>query len=139
MEMGAPAFSIAEEMTYDCNNNLTAGTLQRVLRLDSTSFIVVLIVVGVLAFCLFAKPHAVFVIRIRNGAPLATHGKVTDAFLSTIEELCEEQGIQSGELRGVPRGRRISLWFSRGLPNSFCQRLRNWWAISGWLAGPSRV
>jgi hypothetical protein len=103
------------------------------------SFIVVLVVVGVLAFCLFGKPHAMFVIRIQSGTPIAARGKVTDAFLATIAELCDEQGVQAGEIRGVPRGRQISLWFSKGLPNSFRQRLRNWWAISGWLSKPSRV
>ena len=107
--------------------------------MDSMSFIVVLVVFGVLAFCIFGKPHALFVIRIQNGAPVAKRGTVTEAFLGTIAELCDEQGIQAGEIRGVPRGRRISLWFSKGLPSSFQQRLRNWWAISGWLSKPSRV
>jgi hypothetical protein len=72
------------------------------------SFIVVLVVFGVLAFCIFGKPHALFVIRIQNGAPVAKRGTVTEAFLGTIAELCDEQGIQAGEIRGVPRGRRIS-------------------------------
>jgi Protein of unknown function (DUF3634) len=103
------------------------------------SSIVVLAVVGVLAYFLFAKPPALFVIRIRQGAPVATRGKVTEAFLAAIAELCEEHGIQDGEIRGVPRGRRISLWFSKGLPSGFCQRLRNWWVISGWLAKPSQA
>ena len=107
--------------------------------MDGTSSIVVLVIVGVLAFCLFAKPPAMFVVRIRHGAPVATRGRVTEAFLATIAELCAEHGVQSGEVRGVPRGRRISLWFSRRLPSSFRQRLRNWWAISGWLAKPSAV
>ena len=88
---------------------------------------------------LVVRPPAVFVVRIRGGTPAAMRGKVTDAFLSAIAEMGRELGVQTGEIRGVPRGRRIALWFSRGLPASFCQRLRNWWAMSGWSARPGRA
>jgi Protein of unknown function (DUF3634) len=86
----------------------------------------------------FVKPPAVFVVRIRQGAPQATRGKVTRSFLAEIAEFCRELGVKSGEIRGVPRGRLIALWFSGELPATFCQRLRNWWAISGWSARPGR-
>src|SRR4051812_29147552 len=104
--MSTRAFASASKSPTIPLASFTAGTLWRALRLDSMSFIVVLVVVGVLAFCLFGKPHALFVIRIQNGAPIATRGKVTEAFLSTIAEICDEEEIQAGEIRGVPRGRR---------------------------------
>jgi hypothetical protein len=107
--------------------------------LDSNWLILLLAAAIALAVWLFAKPPAVFVIRIRRGGPVAIQGTVTKAFLATIAQLCNEQGIQSGEVRGVTRGRRIALWFSKGLPSGFCQRLRNWWALSGWSAKPSRA
>jgi hypothetical protein len=30
------------------------------------------------------------------------------------------------------------LWFSPGIPRPARQRLRNWWAMSGWSARPGR-
>jgi hypothetical protein len=85
----------------------------------------------------FGGPQAVFVVRVRAWEPLVTHGTATPAFLVTVAEVCREFGLQSAEVRGVARGRRISLRFSSNVPPAARQRLRNWWAISGWSAGPA--
>jgi hypothetical protein len=90
----------------------------------------------VLGVCVFYKPPALFVVRIYQGLPIRSQGKVTDAFLAVLEALCQEQGVEKGEVRGVRRGKFISLWFSRKLPGPFRQRLRNWWSMSGWPAPP---
>lgn len=90
------------------------------------------ILAGVLAVWVFGGPPAVFVIRIRDGSPVVTRGKVTEAFLRVIAEACRELAVSSGEVRGVQRGKRVTLRFSASLPSGFCQRLRNWWALSGW-------
>jgi len=62
--------------------------------------------------------------RIKQGRPSAERGKVTEAFLCAVEDVCRDQGIEAGEISRVPKGRLISLWFSKGLPRGFCQRLR---------------
>lgn len=80
----------------------------------------------------FAKPPAVFVVRVRGGHTEATAGNVTAAFLAAVAEVCREFVIPVAEVRGVARGRRISLRFSGNFPPAACQRLRNWWAQSGW-------
>jgi hypothetical protein len=85
-----------------------------------------------------AKPLAVFVVRVRDGVPQATHGKVTDSFLAAVGEVFREFSLRRGEIRGVAKGRRIALWFSAGIPPAACQRLRNWWVMSGWSARPRR-
>ena len=95
---------------------------------------VLLIVAAAALYWAIAKPQAVFVVRVRNGQTTSTHGKVTGAFLAAIAEVFEEFGIQEGEIRGVPRGRKIALWFTSKIPSAACQRLRNWWVISGWSA-----
>lgn len=95
-------------------------------------FFIVVLIAATIWVCI--KPPVVFVIHIRDGAASATRGKVTSVFLSTIERLCRENEVTSGEVRGIPRGRRISLRFSSTLPSGFCQPLRNWWAQSGWSA-----
>jgi hypothetical protein len=94
-----------------------------------------LILVAVVVWlALSARPEALFVIEIRNGAALTKTGKVTEAFLDEITEQCVAAGVHRGELRGIPRGRRISLAFSREFPLDLQQRLRNWWALHGWRA-----
>ncbi|HSQ57679.1 MAG TPA: DUF3634 family protein [Gemmata sp.] len=93
--------------------------------------------IAVLAWWLLARPPAVFVVRVRDGIPAAAGGKVTDAFLAMVAEVFAEFRLASGEIRGVPRGNRIALWFSPEIPPAACQRLRNWWGMSGW-SGPRR-
>jgi len=103
------------------------------------ALLLLLIVVVVAAMCFaVARPHAAFVVRVRNGRPESTHGKVTEAFLETVAEVFRDFGLEAGEIRGIPRGRRIALWFSSGMPPGACQRLRNWWAISGWSGSGQR-
>jgi hypothetical protein len=87
-------------------------------------------------YCL--KPPAVFVVRVRAGAPEATQGTVTAAFLAAVAEVCREFNLSAGEVRGVARGRRIALRFSSHFSNAARQRLRNWWAMSGWSAPATR-
>jgi hypothetical protein len=84
-----------------------------------------------------AHPAAVFVVSARNGKAQVRKGTVTDAFLGAVVEVCAEFGIAACEVRGVARGRRIALQFSTSLPESARQRLRNWWALSGWSAQPA--
>src|SRR5687767_6530471 len=81
-----------------------------------------------------ARPAAEFVVAVRGGVGSATKGKVTDAFLAAIAEVCAEFDVTRCEIRGVARGKRIALRFSGGFPEVARQRLRNWWAMSGWPA-----
>jgi hypothetical protein len=85
-----------------------------------------------------ARPPAVFVVRVRGGIATAVSGKVTAAFLGAVGEIFQELNLSQGEIRGLARGRQIRLWFSPGIPQVARQRLRNWWAMSGWSAGPKR-
>jgi len=99
-------------------------------------WLLLVLLAGAAAVWLLARPPAVFVVRIREGQPRPAQGTVTPAFLALVRQLCEDHGLQAAEIRGVPRGPRISLWFSRGVPAAFRQQLRNWWATSGWPAPP---
>jgi hypothetical protein len=64
---------------------------------------------------------------------------VTAAFLEQVREVCQQNGVKRGTVRGLIRGRRIALGFSRNIPSGGQQRLRNWWAHSGWAAKPARA
>jgi hypothetical protein len=83
-----------------------------------------------------ARPPAVFVVMVRDGLALAKRGKVTDAFLAAVVEVCREFDVNAAEVRGVAHSTRIALHFSSSLPEAARQRLRNWWAMSGWPAKP---
>jgi hypothetical protein len=88
--------------------------------------------IAVAVWWVISRPAAVFVVRVRDSRAAATHGKVTDAFLAAISEVFAEFNLASGEVRGIPRGKRLALWFSTNIPPPACQRLRNWWGMSGW-------
>jgi hypothetical protein len=95
----------------------------------------VLLLGGALAVAyVVAQPAAEFVVAVRGGRAQARKGKVTDSFLAVVSDVCAEFGVERCEVRGVARGKLIVLRFSSGLPEAARQRLRNWWAISGWSA-----
>ena len=85
-----------------------------------------------------ARPRSAFVVEVVDGVPEVVRGKATPAFVGRIREICGEYGWQNGTVRGLVRGRRISLAFSRDIPVPGQQQLRNWWAVSGWSPARSR-
>lgn len=101
--------------------------------------IIGLIVIAAVLWLVFkAKPAAVFIVQVRNGAAVATSGRVTDAFLHEIAQQCVSADIATGEVRGVAWGSQIRLSFGKEFPQDLQQRLRNWWVINGWNGGPIR-
>ena len=93
----------------------------------------------VVAAWIALQPRCSFVIQISQSLPKAVRGKVTAAFLEQIREVCEQNEVRYGTIRGLIRGRRILLGFSRNIPPSAQQKLRNWWANWGWSAKPMRA
>jgi hypothetical protein len=81
------------------------------------------------------RPRCAFVVRIKDGVPRAAKGTVTRAFLREIGETCKQHAFRNGAVRGVVKGQRITLAFSRGMSPACRQQLRNLWALSGWSAG----
>ncbi|MBI2826211.1 MAG: DUF3634 family protein [Planctomycetia bacterium] len=100
----------------------------------------VLLVAGVIAWGLWrsSRGRRVFVVRIVNGEPRTVAGKVTSAFLHRVREVAVGHNLTTGAVSGVTHGGRINLKFSRQVPEPGRQQLRNWWAESGWTAGPRR-
>jgi hypothetical protein len=112
---------------------------EKVRSVNDVALVILLLAgVGAIGWFVVAKPSAVFVVRIRDGEPQIARGKTTGAFLAAVADVCRDLDLGAGEIRGVSRGRRIALWFSSDVPHEARQRLRNWWAESGWKALPRR-
>jgi hypothetical protein len=84
--------------------------------------------VGV-AFYLALQPRYLFMVRIQNGLVRLAKGKLTRVSLEEIEQVCREGQIARGWIGGRKRGRRVVLAFSRTIPSSYQQRLRNLWTL----------
>jgi len=87
---------------------------------------VILILVAVLLAC---RPRPVFVIRIRDGTARASRGPVPPAFVGQVDDICREQHISNGTIRGFLVRKRIILAFSRQIPPPCQQRIRNIWNV----------
>ena len=85
------------------------------------------------------QPRPVFVVRIVHGEPRPIFGRVTQAFLQRLREVAANHGVTTGRVTGLVSRGRIRLQFSRQIPEPGRQQLRNWWAVSGWLAGKTRA
>jgi hypothetical protein len=89
-----------------------------------------LIVAGIIfVVWIILQPRYLFAIEIKNGKARRAKGVVPAAFVEDVELICQENAVARGIIRGVARGRRISLSFSRHIPRDVCQRFRNAWHL----------
>ena len=102
------------------------------MTLDSLWKLAAFLIIGWVVWKML-QPRCAFVLKVVEGVPTAVHGTVTPAFLQQVQQVCSQHGVQSGIVRGLVYGRRISLTFSKQFPPEGQQQLRNWWAVSGWL------
>jgi hypothetical protein len=84
-----------------------------------------------------ARPKYSFVVQIVAGKPVCRRGKVTEAFLRDVAEVCEWSGVLTGSIYGtvvhMAGGRgfntvqrtRVKLSFSSAIPEGCRQQLRN--------------
>jgi hypothetical protein len=77
------------------------------------------------------QPRFAFEIRIEDGRARLRKGKVTQAFVDSVAEICRDAGVGRGWIGGVLNGRRTALRFSREFPPGVRQRLRNEWQAAG--------
>ncbi len=92
-----------------------------------------LAVVVLVALALWAalRPRYAFEVRIENGVPRVTRGKVTAAYLQEVAQACSEARVAHGWVGGQQRGRQVTVACSRNIPPAVRQRLRNLWALHG--------
>src|SRR5262245_17237844 len=98
--------------------------------MDSPAILAFAVVaLGLLVYAVW--PRAEFVLRIREGKVRVGRGKPPPHFVHECEQLCETWNVQSGAVKGIRRGRRIRLDFSRAVPEEHHQRFRNLWGLYG--------
>ena len=73
------------------------------------------------------RPRYVFVVQIDRTRAWIAKGHITAAFVQEFESTCREAGIDRGWVAGVKRGRQTRLVFSKHIPTTTQQRLRNVW------------
>ena len=89
--------------------------------------LVVIVILGLLFYAtvwlgFIPPPHAVIVLKIRNGAVQVTKGNLKGYARSNVVELLSTAGVSRGFIAITP-AKRVS--FSRQIPASLHQRLRN--------------
>src|SRR5262245_14018562 len=98
--------------------------------------LVVRIIVGglVIAGLWYAlQPQCVFALRIEQGSISKIRGTVHRSFVHAAESICREARIARGQIRGLRRGRSVTLAFSGAIPAECRQQLRNLWQVQGSL------
>jgi len=88
------------------------------------------IVVGLVVFSwqMTARTRA-WVIRMRNGVPFLTKGKIAPTVVAELADVLQRHGVRRGAIYGVKRRGTVGLGFSRSIPNSCRQALRNVWSM----------
>jgi hypothetical protein len=84
---------------------------------------------GVIFRILCLAPRPAFVVALKDGKASVRRGKVHPRFLRSCEEIAADGAIPHGTITGVPRGRGVSLAFSRDVPEAAHQRFRNAWSL----------
>ncbi len=104
--------------------------------MSSLSNLILLLAVA-LAGWWWLRPRYVFIVHINAGKPHCRRGKVTEAFLRDVEDVCRSSGVTEGSIYGtfvtfsstrgdrVKQKMRIKLSFSSGFPPGCQQQLRN--------------
>jgi hypothetical protein len=89
----------------------------------------VIVGAGVIFRILFLPTRPAFVVDLKDGKAVLRRGTVHPRFLRSCEEIAADSGIPRGRIQGIRRGHGVSLGFSREIPDSAHQRLRNAWGL----------
>lgn len=71
-----------------------------------------------------SRPAAVFVLRIRDGK-LTVRGRARKQLVSAIDDICRQNGLQSGTITALAAGSSFRLKYSKEIPQGCQQQIRN--------------
>jgi Protein of unknown function (DUF3634) len=95
-------------------------------------YVVLAVVVVLAAVFISARITArtrVWVIRIKAGVPFLVKGKIAQTVVAELAEVLQRHGVRRGAIYGVNRRGSVGLGFSRAIPMSCRQALRNVWSM----------
>jgi len=81
--------------------------------------------VGPILLYVALRPPVVFQIKYHNGASRVSRGRLTEARLASIREICGQNGIRSGTITALPAGKRVRMKFSGDFSPGCQQQVRN--------------
>jgi hypothetical protein len=87
--------------------------------------VAVIVAAGIVVLC--PKPR--FVIQVTAGKAHIKSGRVPKKFLDDCQNLISDCNVQKATIKGVSKSGRVSLKFSREIPNEYHQRFRNVWKL----------
>lgn len=88
-----------------------------------------IVLAAVVISWVLASRRRVFVIRIRDGVAVLVRGKVSPAFVAEVGDVVKRFNIRHGAIYGVPKRGKVGLSFSRSVPATSHQALRNVWTM----------
>jgi Protein of unknown function (DUF3634) len=92
--------------------------------------VVAVLVFLAVAYAWYLSAQArVWVIRIRDGTPVLVKGKIAQTVVADLGEVLQRHSVRRGAIYGLNRRGRITLGFSRSIPQSCRQSLRNVWSM----------
>lgn len=94
--------------------------------MDPLSGFLLLAAIGFAVWIAF-RSQAVWVVRIRDGLPVVSKGKVAAGFLNDVTEIAQRNSITKATIRGIQRGAKVQLQADNSLPAGIQQQLRNSW------------
>jgi hypothetical protein len=89
--------------------------------------VIVLLAIGYAGY--MSKKSRVWVIKVRNGNSTLTRGRIAQTVVAELADVLHRNGVKHGALYGIRRRGTVTLGFSRSIPQSCRQGLRNVWSM----------
>ncbi|HJZ91921.1 MAG TPA: DUF3634 family protein [Gemmataceae bacterium] len=92
--------------------------------------VVAVLVFLAVAYAWYLSSQArVWVVRVRDGNLVLMKGKIAQTVVADLGEVLQRHSVRRGALYGINRRGRVTLGFSRSIPPSCRQSLRNVWSM----------
>jgi Protein of unknown function (DUF3634) len=89
----------------------------------------VIVLLAVLYAARVSGKSRVWVIRIKAGVPFLVKGKIPQAAVAELADVLQRHGVRRGAIYGLNRRGTVTLGFSRSIPATCRQALRNVWSM----------
>jgi len=94
-------------------------------------YVIIAVVVVALAigYIAYAARNFVWSIKVRDGSSALTRGRIPLTAVAELVEVLNRNGVRNATIYGIRRRGTVTLAFSRSIPQSCRQGLRNVWSM----------